>query len=93
VAVAEPPAPAPAEPEPLPAVAAAVTSSGYAKRVRGANAPKTSVLAARTDQDAERPDGPRGAEGMRAALSAMHAGMQRGRTEEAHTDDSAGGRG
>jgi signal transduction histidine kinase len=56
----------------------ATTAAGYAKRVRGAHTPNTSLRSARANPASR---GSNGAEAMRSALSSMHAGMQRSRTE------------
>jgi anti-sigma regulatory factor (Ser/Thr protein kinase) len=73
-----PPEPVPAEPAP----AVAKTDSGYSRRVRGANAPNTSVKAARTETTVRQKSG--GADAIRTALNSMKAGIVRSQTE---TDD------
>ena len=60
------------------------TTSGYTKRVRGANTPNTNVLSARGDKTADAPSA--GKEGVRNALSGLQAGQQRAKTEGS-TDD------
>ena len=66
----------------------ATTASGYKKRVRGANTPKTAVLSARGAQDAAPAAEDGAATTTRSALSGLQAGMQRGRDEHANANDN-----
>jgi signal transduction histidine kinase len=76
-------APAPAGPATGPQPDAGVTASGYKKRVRGANTPRTDVRSARVAEEAAVPteDATSPAEGMRTLLSGFQAGTERGRAE------------
>jgi anti-sigma regulatory factor (Ser/Thr protein kinase) len=89
LAEALPPAPATAEAAAGPEVEK--TASGYAKRVRGAQAPSGNVLAAR---EADTQDAPTfgGAAGVRNALSGLQAGRQKARDEASPIDDEEVGR-
>jgi signal transduction histidine kinase len=67
------------------------TASGYKKRVRGANVPRTEVLSARGDNqditlDDEAPAST--ADSMRSMLSGLQAGTERAQAEVRGTDDT-----
>ena len=67
-----------------PAAPVETTASGYTKRVRGANVPRTEVLSARGDNaDISLPDeAPAStADSMRSMLSGLQAGTERAQAE------------
>ncbi len=72
-----------------PEPAAETTASGYKKRVRGANVPRTEVLSARGDAEGA-PSAEAAptstADGMRSMLSGLQAGTERAKAETANDD-------
>jgi hypothetical protein len=71
--------------------AAEKTTSGYTKRVKGANTPNTNVLSARGNKPSG-DDSSNGAEGVRNALSGLQSGQQRAKQETSNIDDQEEGR-
>lgn len=74
-----------------PAAPVETTASGYKKRVRGANVPRTEVLSARGDNrditlEDEAPAS--NADSMRSMLSGLQAGTERAQAEVRGTDDT-----
>lgn len=93
-----PAAPAPTVPTPAAPITVTpdMTRNGYRKRVRGANVPRTEVIAARQIRGDETDDddgGGSSAESMRSMLSGLSAGTERGRADahaELSDDDTEG---
>ena len=60
-----------------------MTTSGYKRRVRGANTPRTDVVTARSAVDDEPADDANTAESVRNLLTGLQAGANRARADQA----------